>query len=117
MKTLPNELWHLWGRFLIVKCSNGISISIYKCFYILMWVIQFIIKVAAKKKKKKKKIKKKKENVNKKKKEKKKTAMVLTFKKWPFPAGFNIKTQDGKLPSVVCKYCSRGRLQWFYVRS
>ena len=53
----------------------------------------------------------------KKKKEKKKNAMLMTIKKWPFPAGFNIKTQDGKLPSVVCKYCSRGRLQWFYVRS
>ena len=40
------------------------------------------------------------------KKKRKRNWMVLTFKKWPFPADFNIKTQDGKLPSVVCKYCS-----------
>ena len=48
----------------------------------------------------------KKKKKEKKKEKKKKNSMLLTFKKWPFPADFNIKTQDRKLPSVVCKYCS-----------
>ena len=38
--------------------------------------------------------------------ESKETVMLSTFKKWPFSDDFNVDTSDGKVVSVMCKYCS-----------
>lgn len=37
---------------------------------------------------------------------KQETVSVSTFKKWPFHSDFLIETEDGKVKSATCKYCS-----------
>ena len=32
--------------------------------------------------------------------------MLSTFKKWPFANDFDVNTSDGRVTTVVCKYCS-----------
>ena len=37
----------------------------------------------------------------------KETESITTFKKWPFADDFRIETDDGKVLSALCKYCSK----------
>ena len=37
---------------------------------------------------------------------KRETLSITTFKKWPFASDFRIETEDGKVLSALCKYCS-----------
>ena len=36
----------------------------------------------------------------------KESVYVATFKKWSFQSDFDIAVEDGKVTSVLCKYCS-----------
>ena len=36
----------------------------------------------------------------------KESVYVAAFKKWPFQSDFDIAAEDGKVTSVLCKYCS-----------
>ena len=36
----------------------------------------------------------------------KNTVTLSTFKKWPFANDFDVNISDGRVTSVVCKYCS-----------
>ena len=36
----------------------------------------------------------------------KESVYVATFKKWPFQSDFDITVEDGKVTSVLWKYCS-----------
>ena len=38
---------------------------------------------------------------------KKETVSIITFKKWPSANDFRIETEDRKVLSALCKYCSK----------
>ena len=43
----------------------------------------------------------------------KESVYVATFKKWPFQSDFDITVEDGKVTSVLCKYCSEMKYNAF----